>query len=163
MATNLITQDRLKSLLTYDPDTGVLTNKVCRNPRAPKGKPAGSRTTDGYVSVMIAGKRYQAHRLIWLYMTGSWPTEEIDHINQQRSDNRWVNLREATRLQNSRNTAGHKRSKSGCKGVAYVSKRDKWQVQMRVCGKTHYIGIYDTVEAALAARKDAEKRLYADD
>jgi len=161
MATQSITQATLKSLLTYDADTGDLKNLVCRNPRAPKDKPAGSVTTDGYRSVVLFGRRYQAHRLIWLYMTGEWPAQEIDHINRNRLDNRWVNLRLATRLQNSWNTNGHANSKSGVKGVAYVARTGKWQVQLRVCGKTHYVGVYDTVSEAAQARADAERRLYA--
>lgn len=161
MATHSITQERLKSLLTYDPDTGELRNRVQRNPRAPKGAVAGSRTTDGYISLMLFGRRYQAHRLIWLYQTGEWPSLEIDHINRVRHDNRWSNLRVATRLHNSWNTAPHAKSRSGVKGVAYVAKSGKWQVQMRVCGKTHYIGIYDTIAEAADARSEAERRLYA--
>ena len=162
MTTDLITQDRLKSLLTYDADTGVLFNRVCRNSRAPKDAPAGTCTADGYTAVMIGGKKYQAHRLIWLYMTGSWPTVEIDHINQVRNDNRWVNLREATRQENSWNTGKHAKTKSGVKGVAYIGKSGKWQVQMRVRGKSYYIGQYNTIEAAAAARANAERQLYAD-
>lgn len=162
MATHLITQDYVQSLLTYNPNTGELRNAVDRNTRAPKNALAGSLTTDGYISVQLCGKKYQAHRLIWLYVTGEWPQQEIDHINRNRSDNRWVNLRVVTRLENSRNTNGHTKSKSGVKGVAYVSSLKKWQVQMRVCGKTHYIGVYDTICEAANARADAERRLYAD-
>ena len=161
MATELITQERLKSLLAYDPDTGHLSNLVRRNTRAAPGAHAGSLTTDGYIAIAIEGKKYQAHRLIWLYMTGAWPDEEIDHINRNRADNKWCNLRQASRLENSWNTNGHSKSKSGLKGVAYVARSGRWQVQMRVRGQTHYIGIYDSVETAAAARADAERRLYA--
>lgn len=161
MATNLITQEHLKSLLTYDPNTGELRNRVHRNPRAPKGARAGSLTTDGYISVAIYGRRYQAHRLIWLYMTGEWPSLEIDHINRDRRDNRWENLRVVSRLHNSWNTSGHAKAKSGIKGVAYVSRSGKWQVQMRVRGQTHYIGVYSTIEEAACARAEAERILYA--
>lgn len=161
MAADLITQERLQSLLTYDPDTGELRNRVRRNARAPQGAKAGSLTTDGYISVMLEGKRYQAHRLIWLYMTGEWPPMEIDHINRDRQDNRWANLRVVSRLHNSWNTNGHAKAKSSVKGVAYVSRSGKWQVQMRVRGQTHYIGVYDTIEEAAFARAEAERRLYA--
>lgn len=160
MATTSLTQDRLKSLLTYDPDTGEFRWRMRRSRCAP-GSIAGTRTTDGYVAVMLSGKKFQSHRLAWFYMTGAWPENEIDHINRNRSDNRWANLREATRLENSRNTDGHANSKSGHKGVAYVSRYNKWQVQMRVRGKTHYIGIYDNVADAISARKNAERQLYA--
>jgi hypothetical protein len=161
MATNLITQDQLKSLLTYDPSTGKLFNKVTRNTRAQKNCETGTVNTNGYVVVTIDGKKHLAHRLIWLMMTGSLPPHEIDHINRNRSDNAWSNLRAVTRLENSWNTGAHKNSKSGHKGVAYVSKSNKWQVQLRVRGKTHYIGQYFDVMSALAAREEAEKVLYA--
>lgn len=161
MATDLITQERLKSLLTYDPDTGAITNKVTRNARALQGALAGCKTTSGYIALQIDGKKYQAHRLIWLYMTGEWPSDEIDHINRVRDDNRWVNLRVVSRKQNSWNTGAHAKSRSGVKGVAYVARYDKWQVQMRVDGRTHYVGVYNTIDEAAKARRDAEKRLYA--
>lgn len=161
MTKETLTRNELTRLLSYDPDKGVFTNNVKRNSRrAAPGSVCGSLTTDGYVSIQIANKKYQAHRLAWLYMTGDWPKNELDHINRDRSDNRWANLREVSRIENSWNTGPQRRNTSGHKGVTWHRRNKKWQVQMRVKKQTHYIGQFDSLEDAVLARKTAELRLY---
>jgi hypothetical protein len=92
-----LTQDRLRELLDYDPDTGIFTWMVNRRGgKAAVGVVAGSRNTDNYVSITVDGEEYLAHRLAFLYMTGAFPPKQVDHINTAKSDNRWCNLRACT-------------------------------------------------------------------
>ena len=87
MATFNLTAEELRAILDYNPETGVFTHRIARG-YAKAGDVAGSLKPNGYVRVTIARKMYQAHRLAWLYLYGSWPANYIDHINGIRSDNR---------------------------------------------------------------------------
>lgn len=154
-----LTQERLKTLLNYDAETGVFTNKVIRT-RAKIGQPAGALTSEGYTAFQIDGKKIYAHRAVWLYVYGVWPKNEIDHINQNRNDNRLCNLREADRFINAANTGKHLTNTSGHKGVTFHSRNKKWQVQMRSRNKTFYVGQYDLLADAVQARAIAEVFLH---
>ena len=112
----MITQEYLKSVLSYDPETGIFTwkyrqgligKKISWNTRYSE-KQAGTIDPVGYLGIAIEYKRYYAHRLAWLYMTGELPKKYIDHLNGNKSDNRFLNLREAT---NSENQQNQKRAK----------------------------------------------------
>jgi hypothetical protein len=163
MTTQILTQGRLRSLLVYDPDTGVFTNRITRNPRAKVGAPAGALTSEGYIAFQIGGAKIYAHRAAWLYVYGVWPDIEIDHINRQRSDNRIANLRLATRCQNGQNTGAHKRNLTGHKGVTFHARSKKWQVQLRANSKTFYVGQYAELADAVQARAIAEVLLHRND
>lgn len=104
----------------------------------------GHSTQSGYVDITIKRRQYQAHRLAWLYVYGEWPSGEIDHINEDRSDNRISNLRIATRSQNV--IRSNPRSKSGFKGVYQDGSR--WSAQIRVDRKCIYLGSYGSPEEA---------------
>lgn len=91
-----LTAGRLKELLTYDPETGVFIWRGWRSGSAVAGSVAGSLHSDGYVCIKIGRCLYRAHRLAFLYMTGSRPIGQVDHINMNRADNRWCNLRETS-------------------------------------------------------------------
>lgn len=143
----MITQQRLKELLSYDPDTGLFTWLVYRGRCARKGQIAGS-IDDGYVKIIIDRNTYRAHRLAFLYVKGVIPTQEVDHINRIRSDNRWSNLREASKSQNMRNKGVHKNNLSGVKGVNYRKESGKYRVLIKVKGKIISFGQYDDVELA---------------
>lgn len=150
MATDLVTQFRLKDLLHYDPETGEFTWLLTVNSRVPAGRVAGCLDRSvGYWQIRIDGKRYYAHRLAWLYMTGDFPPNQVDHRNRNRLDNRWDNLRAATNGQNGQNSKP--RGVSKYKGVCWSKSNRKWQAQAQFNGKTHYLGIYDTEEAAAKA------------
>jgi len=155
MTPSSLTQERLKTLLSYDAETGVFTNKTHRT-RAKIGQPAGALTSEGYTAFQIDGKKIYAHRAVWLYVYGKWPENEIDHINQNRNDNRLCNLREADRFTNAANTGKHLTNTSGHKGVTFHARNKKWQVQMRARNKTFYVGQYDLLADAVQARAIAE-------
>jgi hypothetical protein len=141
---------RLKELLDYDPETGVFVWKVTRGSARP-GDVAENRHVGGYRQVVISRKRYLSHRLAWFYINGQWPSDEIDHINRERADNRIANLREATRAQNVCRSV--RRSKSGVHGVR---RRDfGWQARIRVTGKDIHLGTYQTVDEAKTAYRIA--------
>jgi HNH endonuclease len=109
-------QTRVHELFFYDPHTGVFLR---RQPQASEhvGDVAGCRTSEGYWRIHVDGRSYFAHRLAWLYMTGKWPKDQIDHINLDGSDNRWGNLRGATNGQNQANSLTRGHNTSGFKGA----------------------------------------------
>ena len=96
----MITQERLKELLEYDPETGIFTNRVKRHLRGKVGEPTGKPNALGYVYITVEKKTYHAARLAFLYMTGEWPAGDADHINRDRSDNKWANLQDLTHQDN---------------------------------------------------------------
>lgn len=152
-----LTQDRLRQVLAYDPDTGLFTWLVTLNARGPKGRIAGSVHPDGYRRINIDGKGYPAHWLAYFYTNNEWPEEHLDHINGERSDNRIVNLRPCTRRQNQQNkilpknkyAPGVMRFQNGKFGVNIQNS----------AGVRIYLGRFNTPEEASAAYMEA-KRLH---
>lgn len=136
MTTSELTQDVLKQYLHYDKDTGIFTRLIRTSCSVKIGDVAGC-VDCGYIRLTLLGKKYHAHRLAWLYMTGKWPKQEIDHINGVRSDNKICNLREATHSENMKNYAKKSTNTSGYKGVSW-SKRDRYWVASFNIGDMHY-------------------------
>lgn len=132
----IISQEELKRLLTYDPETGAFTWNHRVNSSTPEGSVAGWIADTGYVRISISNKRFYAHRLAWLYMTGSLPEHEVDHKNQTRSDNSWSNLRPADQSQNSMNKASSKPNRLGVKGVR-LSSSGSYEAVVRYKGKAY--------------------------
>lgn len=151
-----ITQKRLKEILHYNPDTGVFTWLVDKT-RVMAGDRAGKVTRDGYVDIGVDGKRYPAHRLAVFYMTGKMPSEYVDHINSDRSDNRWINLRLASNSQNQMNVPMWSNNTSGFKGVSWHKHEGRWRASIRVGGKRKHLGYFDTAEQGRAAYNEAAK------
>lgn len=150
-------QERLKSLLHYDPIIGRWTWRITRGRLAPAGSNAGFRDKSGYVVIRVDRKLYRAHRLAWLYVTGKWPKDQIDHINGDRSDNRFRNLREATGFQNRANSRKRKDNTSGYKGVHWRQDANKWRARIHSNGKCVYLGYFSSKEGAHAAYISASK------
>lgn len=146
----MIEANEVRDLVHYDPDTGIM--------RWPGGKQVGTITNVGYRQVTIQGKKYQASRLAFAYMTEKWP-EFMDHINHNKSDDRWVNLRDVSHSTNMKNLSTRQSNKSGYNGVRWHESRKKWQVQVGYNGSTKHVGYYPKLEDAISARKVAEKRL----
>jgi hypothetical protein len=154
---HMLTQDRLKEILAYDPETGVFQWETSPNSQVRAGDFAGyTRPDNGYSIIIIDRKRYYAHRLAWFYVHGEWPLE-IDHINRVRNDNRIENLREADRSINSRNR--RTTASSGYTGVYYSKLRKKWLASIKVGGKRKHLGVYDNPEDANVARKKHEREI----
>ena len=154
---------RLRAVLDYDPATGVFTWRVRQGPsghnRVPEGEPAGSVWADGYRRIKIDYAAYPASRLAFLYMEGRWPVAQIDHINRDRSDDRWCNLREATRHQNQGNRY-NKNNALGLKGVCFEKDRGKFKAYIDMNGKTVNLGRFDTAEEAQAAYAAAAEKYF---
>jgi hypothetical protein len=142
-----ITQSELKELLHYNPETGVFTWRVSYR-RARKGGVAGAGDGSGYVRIKINRTPYKAHRLAWFYMTGAWPERDMDHRNRVRSDNRWANLRQATRGENNWNTPIRADNKSGVKGVCWDTRSCRWRTSLWISGKQQCLGLFNTLEEA---------------
>ena len=151
-----MTQEELKEILEYRPDTGEFFWKVKTSLRVEVGKRAGYQR-GGYVFIRIKRKLYYAHRLAFLYMTGSWPTHFVDHDNRIRSDNRWSNLKEVSALQNARNASLSKNNTSGTNGVHWDKAKEAWAAVITVERKTKFLGYFDNIPAAASARKIAEQ------
>lgn len=147
----------IRQMINYDPETGVLTWVAHPKHESRDGTKAGylSKSTS-YWCIEIFGREYKIHRLGWLFMTGAWPKDgyDIDHINQNKADNRFCNLREATRPQNRVNSKRNSNNTSGCTGV------QPWFNKWRVKVGGAYVGLYDTFEEAVAVRHKAAKEVY---
>jgi hypothetical protein len=155
---NEITAERLRELLNYDPATGQFTWLVKPSPRIRVGGVAGHERPDGYRQIGLDRRLYLTHRLVWLYMTGEWPLDQIDHINGDRADNRWLNLRPATCSQNKANSGAARNNTSGFKGVSWHSRWLKWRTNITVNGRQRSLGYFDCpAEAHEAYVRAAEK------
>jgi hypothetical protein len=153
-----LTQERLKVLLHYDPETGIFTRLVQTGSRTRVGDVAGGVNVHGYRQVGVCGRLYYAHRLAWLYMTGEWPPHHTDHINGDRDDNRWPNLRLATHAQNLANSRKSKNNTSGLKGVSWDARKRKWFAQITVSRRHHFLGYFDDPTSAHGAYIDAAEK-----
>ena len=155
----MITQERLRELLSYNQHTGVFQWLVSRG-RARAESIAGSADSYGYLQTKICGRIYLNHRLAWLYAHGEWPDEQIDHINGCRADNRLANLRKVSASINQQNQRKARLdNKSGFLGVSSSGKR--WQARIsHPGGKDTYLGLFDTPELAHAAYLEAKRRLH---
>lgn len=151
----MITQKRLKELLSYDPLTGKFTRlKTFAN--ALKGSVCDTRHARGYIVIRIDTKLYLAHRLAWLYINGKFPNLDIDHINQNPSDNRIKNLRSVSKAQNMRNQRKKKNNKSGVTGVYRDKRNGHWIAYIRESKKRRHLGSFEEKKDAIAARKEAD-------
>ena len=151
----MIEHARLLEVVSYDPSSGVFT-------RCLDDKPIGRPDRKGYLLFSVCNQNYRAHRLAWLYMTGSWPSAEIDHINGDPGDNRWANLRQCNHQQNNHNQPMRRNNTSGVKGVSWNSRARKWHVQVCLNYKIHNGGLYETLTEADAAARALRLRLHGE-
>ena len=149
-------REYIEKLFTYS--DGKLYRRVTRG-RITANTAAGSKRKDGYFEVQIDGRKYLAHRVIYLLAHGTLP-QFIDHINGDRSDNRIDNLRDATRSQNGRNCHRRKDSKSGVKGVSWYGEKKKWVVRLYVDGSNKFFGAFDTLEDARVQVETVRTRVH---
>ena len=163
----MLTAERLREVFDYDPDTGMFRRKVIEGPGCKQmlvgwtlGTNSGGVRNRGYKKINVDGTQYRAHRLAWLYVYGSWPKQEIDHINGSRADNRIANLRDVStsvNQQNRRRPQSNNRS-----GVLGVSMRGPscFVAQIRVGGVVKKLGAFRTTKAAHAAYVEAKHRYH---
>lgn len=154
MATEL-TRGAARTLLDYDQDTGEFIRKYPPSRRNKNGRlvKVGWPDNRGYIIIRLGRKCYKAHRLAWLW-------EQIDHIDRNKSNNKWSNLREATNSQNQANTAPRRNNTAGLKGAH--KHPSGWTSRIRVNGERHFLGIFDSPEKANAAYRDAAARLHGE-
>lgn len=157
----MITQERLKQILHYNPDSGSWT-WIQSIGTIPEGTQAGCIRPDGYLAIRIDGIQYLSSRLAFLYMNGSFPKMFIDHKNRVRNDDRWCNLRECNNSQNQMNKGLQRNNKSGIPGVYFYKQKNKWVANIRKDGKTIYLGIFDSKYDAIECRKKAEIQLFGE-
>ena len=148
-----LNQTTLKQLLDYDPLTGDFKWKVKIKGCVMPGDIAGCIDGQGYRVIRIFNKNRKAHRLAWLYMHGDYPTV-IDHVDRNRSNNSFSNLRIATRRENTINRSSLSKNASGYTGVSWHSKAKKWESSVTIKGKRIYLGVFsDPYEAAKARER----------
>jgi hypothetical protein len=151
-----LTLEHLREVLHYDPETGKFTWIASIGTKIRPGREAGCKN-HGYKLIRIDKVAYRAHRLAWLYMTGKYPEEEIDHVNQVKDDNRFENLRPVSRKQNMKNLPSYRANKSGVTGVIWIERLKKWRASIRHDGKNKYLGIFENLEDARRVREQAER------
>ena len=163
-----LTQAYIKECLDYNPKTGTFFWRVRPSNhfkdfrrqrifnRVYAGKPCGHLSEEGYLVIGVNGMPYKAHRLAWLYVHGCLPTEWLDHINRNRSDNRIDNLRLASAELNAQNASVRSDNTSGVQGVSWHKASNKWVVQISKQGKPTHVGLFDSIKDAVAARAQAE-------
>ena len=164
-----VTAAEARALLIYDGATGLLTWR--RRPRHMftttqkcntwntrySGKAAGCvSSATGYLVMSIHDRRELVHRVIWLIVTGEWPSDQIDHQDHCRTNNGWANLRAVSHAENGRNQRLHRTNKSGAHGVSQRSDTGRWTARIRVGGKTKNLGCFGTASEAAVARRAAE-------
>jgi hypothetical protein len=154
--TNL-SAERLREVLNYNPRNGVFTWRIMLSKNVPAGSVAGFVTQLGYRTIKIDGQAYQAHRLAFLYMTGEWPVDQVDHMDGDGTNNRWRNLREASASLNQQNKRrGMSNNKTGLLGVSPCKEAYKATISIR--GKVMHLGTFKRAEDAYAAYVDAKRK-----
>ncbi|WP_320705372.1 HNH endonuclease [Enterobacter cloacae] len=148
----MLTQGKLKSLLSYSPETGLFHWLTEKTNAIQPGDKAGWKDEQGYWRITIDGYDYRAHRLAWLYMNGVMPAM-VDHKNRNRSDNRACNLRECNASQNAMNRKTQANNKSGVPGVTWNKREKKWKAYTKSNGKPISLGTYEKKEDAIRARE----------
>lgn len=155
----MITYERLKEIVQYDPETGVFTWLECRKKCTP-GSVAGSVRPDGYTQIRLDYKRYYAHRLAWLYMTGQHSDKIVDHADGNPRNNAWRNLREATPAQSAQNRGVQKNNRDGVKGVKRAGHR--FYAMISAAGHNRYLGTFETQAEAIAAYAAAARHYHGE-
>jgi hypothetical protein len=148
----MLSQDELKKQVKYDPETGIFTWEVNKNGIAQIGIVAGGLQTNGYIYIKIDSRLYKAHRLAFLYMTGEIP-KYVDHIDMIKSNNKFSNLRPATKSENNRNRIVRKDNKTGFKGVSFHKAANKFIARCTTLSGRIHLGVFDTAELASKAYK----------
>lgn len=154
----MLTAQRARELLSYDPETGNLYRLISSGGRK-AGTIAGNRKSDGRIQISLDDKNYKAHRVIWLMVTGEWPKFEIDHIDGNPSNNAWSNLRDIPHMLNLQNRVKSPNG-SAIPLLGVVRNRKRFGAQIKVDGKRVWLGTFDTPEEAHSVSLDAKRKLH---
>jgi hypothetical protein len=150
----------VESYIDYNPETGIgvwKRKRMGRGKQVKVGLPAGTINNQGYIYIGLSGQRYAAHRLFWLLYYKKDPGDKfIDHIDQNRLNNKIANLRLVTKSQNGLNISLPAHNKTGIIGVHYCTTRQKFVALIKINNQTRYLGRFKNIEDAIAARKKAE-------
>lgn len=153
----------VRELFDYDQETGVLIWRAFRLGNAKAGDVAGSLHRTGYIFVKVCGSQYKAHRLAWIHVTGIDPLDsQIDHIDGNKTNNRFANLREATSSQNRCNSKRQINNQSGYKGVVWAKDQRKWRAQIYINKRKVFLGYFDIPELAHMAYCKAAAELHGE-
>src|SRR4051794_16317587 len=159
-----MTSEVIHELFTYDSSTGALLWKRRPHARSPQrpGYVAGCVKSRGYCQIHIQGKSYQRSHLVWLYVTGQLPVDEIDHINHNPTDDRIENLRPASRSQQLANRRQMGHNTSGYRGVYFDPRKQRWAARISIFGKRKRLGTFETPEEASAVVDQAGREAYGE-
>lgn len=153
----MLTADRARELVSYNPETGVFVWRVQRNGTFRNKDSIGWVDSHGYRLLGMDGRKYKAHRVAWLLVYGEWPKSQLDHINRDRADNRIANLREVTNAENGQNAKPRTDGKSGVVGVHFLKNCNRWWAYINTNRERVTVGYFESFEEAVAARADAKK------
>lgn len=159
MAAKILPIETLRRLFRYETETGNVY-WIAQGKGRIKKKAAGTIVKAGYIGIMIDGKRHYAHRIAWALHYGNHPVDQLDHINGIKTDNRIVNLRQATNLQNGKNVKLNTKNTTGVKGVYLCKDTGKWRASIKVDNKKICLGRYINLEKARLARINAEIKYF---
>jgi hypothetical protein len=163
MTKHILTQEDLKKYFRYNDVTGIFTWITPTSNRVKIGSVAGCYDKDrNRYFIRINGYLYLSHRLAWLYMTGEWPNDVIDHINGDSSDNRYCNLRSCSQMQNTWNAKLSIKNTSGHKGVSWSKERKKWVVMIKSGDKYKHIGRFIKKQDAINAMESARRKMHGE-
>ncbi len=157
----MLTAERAREVLAYDPETGVLRWKVSLHRGAKQGQVAGKSNKRGYLHLCIDHKGYLAHRVAWLIFYGVWP-DELDHQNQNKGHNAILNLRNSSRSQNMANVSINANNTTGFRGVCWHKQAKRFLASIRFKRRAIHIGLYDTPEEAHKAYKAKARELFGE-
>ena len=156
----MLTIQRISELLDYNKDTGIFVWKIRTSNCIQIGDIAGGLNVDGYLRIKIDGKKYFAHRLAWACVYGSWPVNDIDHIDGIRNNNRISNLRDVTRSVNLQNQhRANYDNKTGLLGVS--AHRKGFKAKIQIDGKEHCLGTYSTPEKAHEIYLEEKRKIHS--
>lgn len=160
----MITHERLHAGYHYDPETGAWSRPLVAGSRGrPKGgRRIGWRNDQGYWIITIDERRYRTSHLAWLWMTGSLPADEIDHIDLDKGNDRWANLREATHAENTRNCRLRKHSLTGVKGVQLHKQSGMYRGRITINGECIHLGLFTTAALAHEAYTAASQKYHGE-
>jgi len=144
-----LSHNQIKKIFYYNPDTGEIRKR---------SGSFGEVANNGYIRFRHKRKSCAAHKIAWIYMTGHWPDSDIDHIDHDRKNNKWTNLRMVSRQDNMRNASLSKANTSGFTGVTWCNQQKQWRAQICVDGKSIKLGRFNEIDEAITARKTANNK-----